>query len=159
MLRMRIEDYEANSFEYPFGLRDLRTLERARKEIQCQKERVATYLAGSRQGIPPLISRREGFYLRKIYFTLTWERLRRLCRQIPDGLQSDLHGCFSRQNIPFLFAFGCILILWILFSIQFGRWRAWNDDLYGAARAIMNSCKSFDLRKWWRYSQRIIVVN
>ncbi|KAF4631347.1 hypothetical protein G7Y89_g6792 [Cudoniella acicularis] len=101
MLRMKIEDYEANSPKYPFGFRKPRTPERARKEIQCQKERVATYLAGSRQGIPPLISRREGFYLRTIYFTVALGGLRLICRNIPDGLQSNLHDFFTRQPSPF----------------------------------------------------------
>ncbi len=36
--RKEIENYDADSPKYPFGLREAHTPERVRKEIQCQKE-------------------------------------------------------------------------------------------------------------------------
>jgi hypothetical protein len=155
MLRMKIDDYEAHRLKYPFGFRKPQMPERARKGIQCQKEQVATYLAGSRQGIPPLISRREGCYLRTIYFTVAWGGLRFIFRNIPDGLLSDLHDCFTRQNLSFLFAFSCSLILWTLFSIHTGDG---GMTMCIAGRAIRTACKSVDQEKvgdtrkeleWW----------
>ncbi len=158
MLRMRIEDYEKYSPKYPFGSIEPQTPERVKKDIQCQKERAATYLTGSRQGIPPSMSRREGRYLVNIYYVVSVTGLTLICGDIPYGPQSRLLCSSTAELTFFLIVLGCGLILWGLFSFQFGRWWEWNEKLGRAVGAIRKACESVDIEEggdtraeleWW----------
>lgn len=161
MLRARIESYEAYRPRFPFGF-DIgrrRTPERVRRDIQCQKERLATYLSGSRQGIPSIVSGFEQGYICTILQIVSFIGLRLICHAAPEDLTRDyLPACFIPRDFSFGLTLAYSFMLWILYLIQYGRWRVWYHELWSAARAIRTACEKIDQEKggdtrqeleWW----------
>ncbi|KAF7854662.1 hypothetical protein EAF04_010231 [Stromatinia cepivora] len=158
-VRVLLESFdEARSAKFPFGFRRKSwTPEQAKKEIQLQKERLAIYLSGSRQGIPSCLSHREHFYILTIWF-ITIPCILRIFHPEFEGWH-DFLGYFTYQKIHHLGSFACLMTLVTLFNFQFGLWGDWNMTLSWTAEHIRYSCGRFDQNKvtenkrteleWW----------
>ncbi|KAJ8061469.1 hypothetical protein OCU04_009285 [Sclerotinia nivalis] len=139
-VRVLLESFdETRSAKFPFAFRRKSwTPEQAKKEIQLQKERLAIYLSGSRQGIPPCLSHRENFYLLTIWLITKTCILRIFAPEFKSW--HDFLEYFTYQNVHHLASFACLITLLDLLNFQFGLWSDWNMRLSWTAEFIRYSC-------------------
>jgi hypothetical protein len=112
--------------------------------IQCEKEVFAAYLAGSRQGIPPLYFTGDRYYQLTIYYAYTYIALRIASADVLPAIA---------QIITWSSIF-----LWLPVSFIFGRQLGWCGPMCGAVYKIRKQCKiinveeGVDIRnqlEWW----------
>lgn len=145
-IRMWIRDHNL-----AFGLRP-RTLERERQELQYEKERFAIYLAGSRQGIPPLLREAEGKYLRFLYLLAAWASFYFACTR-PRTSEEYVYTWTT------YFTFWIVVLPWLAFAFPLGKHFNWHGGLGCAGWKIRQECKKADVEKgdgdpneqlkWW----------
>ncbi|TVY90807.1 hypothetical protein LAWI1_G005377 [Lachnellula willkommii] len=145
-IRMWIRDHNL-----AFGLRP-RTLERERQEVQHEKERFAIYLAGSRQGIPPLLRVTEGNHLRILFILASWASFYFACA-IPRSSEEYVYTWTTYLK------FWIVVLPWLAFAFPVGKHFNWHLGLCHAGWRIRQECKKADVEKgegdpeeqlkWW----------
>ncbi|TVY47250.1 hypothetical protein LOCC1_G003325 [Lachnellula occidentalis] len=136
---------------FAFGLGP-RTLKREQEEVQHEKERFAICLAGSRQGIPPILRDREGSYVRILSLLVAFTSFAFVCsRPITSEEYENTWTTYLK--------FWTVVLLWLVFAFPLGKQFSWYCDLGNAARKIRQECKKADVEngdgnpkeqlKWW----------
>ncbi|KAI9641333.1 hypothetical protein NHQ30_010135 [Ciborinia camelliae] len=161
-LRAYLNSYnEKFGANFPFGYfyRKPWSPERARREVQLLKERFATCISGSRQGISHFIDPRDVVYLVSMWGMCTF--LVTVLIRIDIESWDDARNFFTYGRPEFyLLGFSAgTFILWSLFSYQFGRWLAWKMQLIITGGYVHKDCRKIANEKriwnkraeleWW----------